>query len=106
MKNILLIINPVSGKKKSKKLLPDTILALKNNNFELEIIESEYKGHIEKILNTYNVNNYYSCCIMGGDGSFHEAINGLMKRKVLVLFLLMREIKMYLFTSLLLKNQK
>jgi len=80
MKNILLIINPVSGKKKSKKLLPDTILALKNNNFELEIIESEYKGHIEKILNTYNIKNYDSCCIMGGDGSFHEAINGLMKR--------------------------
>jgi len=80
VKNILLIINPVSGKKKSKKLLPDTILALKNNNFELEIIKSEYKGHIEKILNTYNIKNYDSCCIMGGDGSFHEAINGLMKR--------------------------
>jgi len=81
MKSILLIVNPVSGKKISKKLLPNTILELKNNNFELKIIESEYKGHIEKILNTYSIENYDFCCIMGGDGSFHEAINGLIKRE-------------------------
>ena len=80
MKTILLIVNPVSGKKISKKILPKAIIEFKKNNFELEIVESKYKGHIEKILNTYDINNYYSCCIMGGDGSFHEAINGLMKR--------------------------
>ena len=80
MKFVLLIINPVSGKKISKKILPNAILEFKKNNFKLEIIESEYKGHIEKILNTYDINNYDSCCIMGGDGSFHEAINGLIKR--------------------------
>ena len=80
MKKILLIVNPVSGKQISKKLLPNTILELKNNNFKLKIIESEYKGHIEKILNSYDIKNYDYCCIMGGDGSFHEAINGLMNR--------------------------
>ena len=80
MRKILLIVNPVSGKKKYAKLLPNTKLEFEKNNFKLEIVKSEYKGHIEKILNTYNIKNYNSCCIMGGDGSFHEAINGLMKR--------------------------
>jgi len=80
MKIILLIVNPVSGKKIAKKLLPSAVLELQNSQFQLKIIESEYKGHIEKILNTYSIENYYCCCIMGGDGSFHEAINGLMKR--------------------------
>ena len=80
MKRILLIVNPVSGNKISEKLLPKTISKFENGNFKVEIIKSEYKGHIEKILNSYNINSYYSCCIMGGDGSFHEAINGLMKR--------------------------
>ena len=80
MKTILLIVNPVSGKKISKKLLPKTILEFEKNNFELKIIKSKYKGHIEKILNTYSIQKYCYCCIMGGDGSFHEAINGLMKR--------------------------
>ena len=80
MKNILLIVNPVSGKKTSKKLLSKTILELEKNNFELEIIKSKYKGHIKKILNTHNIQKYYCCCIMGGDGSFHEAINGLIIR--------------------------
>ena len=41
-----------------KKLLPNTISELKNNNFELKIIESEYKGHIEKTLNSYDIKNY------------------------------------------------
>jgi diacylglycerol kinase (ATP) len=80
MKKILLIVNPVSGKRDSKKILPNVILRLKNK-YKVEIIESEFKGHIEKILYTYQIQNYHFCCIVGGDGSFHEAINGLMDRK-------------------------
>ena len=80
MRKILLIVNPVSGKKISSKLLPNTISEFKKNDFNLEIVESKYKGHIQEILNSYNIEYYYCCCIMGGDGSFHEAINGLMKR--------------------------
>ena len=77
---ILLIVNPVSGGKKSKKILPNIISDLESNNFKLEIIESEFRGHINKILQTFNIKDYYCCCIVGGDGSFHEAINGLMIR--------------------------
>tara|TARA_B110000263_G_C15241891_1_gene479769 strand:+ start:237 stop:1139 length:903 start_codon:yes stop_codon:yes gene_type:complete len=80
MNTVLLIVNPVSGKKIAKKILPTVVSELEKNKFRINIMESEYKGHIEKILNTYSIENYYYCCIIGGDGSFHEAINGLMKR--------------------------
>ena len=79
MKKLLLIVNPISGKQTSKKLLPEAIKKLEKN-FELKIIKSKCKGDIENILNTYDISKYYFCCIMGGDGSLHEAINGLLKR--------------------------
>lgn len=78
-KKILLIKNPISGKKISNIILPKVISKLENI-FHLEVIESEFKGHIEKILHSINIKKYDCCCVLGGDGSFHEAINGLMKR--------------------------
>ena len=80
MYTVLLIVNPISGKKIAKKILPTVVSEFEKNQFQIKIIESEYKGHIESILNTYSIEDYYCCCIIGGDGSFHEAVNGLMKR--------------------------
>jgi len=80
MKKILLIINPVSGNKKYKKILFESTNYLKKN-FDLKTIKSNYKGHIQEILQLEDIKSFYCICIMGGDGSFHEAINGLMKRK-------------------------
>ena len=80
MHTVLLIVNPISGKKAAKKILPTVVSEFEKNQLQIKIIESEYKGHIESILNTYSIEDYYFCCIIGGDGSFHEAVNGLMKR--------------------------
>ena len=81
MKNILLIVNPVSGNKKSKIILADVQNKLKSNNMTFKVIETEYKGHIEKILKSHNLQTIDCICIIGGDGSFHEAVNGLMLRE-------------------------
>jgi len=80
MHTVLLIVNPISGKKAAKKILPTVVSEFEKNQLQIKIIESEYKGHIESILNTYSIEDYDCCCIIGGDGSFHEAVNGLMKR--------------------------
>ena len=81
MKKILLIINPISGKKIYTKILPKIKEILKKQLFDLNIIESKYKGHIEKIVLTKEIKKFYCITIMGGDGSLHEAINGMMKRQ-------------------------
>ena len=81
MKNILLIVNPVSGTKKSIKILKDVQNKLSFNDINFEIIETEYKGHIEKITKSYDIQSIDCICVIGGDGSFHEAINGLMLRE-------------------------
>ena len=79
-KKLFVIYNPISGNNKSLKILPKVKSYLKDNDISFEIIMSEYKGHIKDILKNQNFSNYFSCCIIGGDGSFHEAINGYMSR--------------------------
>ena len=62
------------------KRINSLIKMANKNDISFEIIMSEYKGHIKDILKNQNFSNYFSCCIIGGDGSFHEAINGYMSR--------------------------
>ena len=80
MKNILLIINPVSGKKDYKKYLPSIKEIFHDFNFKIDIKKSDYIGHIIEIVQKSAISKYFSIVIMGGDGSFHEAINGMMNR--------------------------
>ena len=80
MNKLLLIVNPVSGNKNYKKILPDTQNILQKNFKLIEIIQSKYKGHIEKIVKNYNFSKIDSICLIGGDGTFHEAVNGMMNR--------------------------
>ena len=81
MKSILLIVNPKSGLGLSKKILPKIIQEFQKANFKLNIIESKHKKHIESIISKIEIKEYFTCCIVGGDGSMHEAINGMMNRK-------------------------
>ena len=49
MHTVLLIVNPISGKKAAKKILPIVVSEFEKNQFQIKIVESEYKGHIENI---------------------------------------------------------
>jgi len=79
-KKLLILVNPISGKRKALKILPFVKSFFDSNQIDYDIITSKYKGHIEKILLEYDFTDYFSCCILGGDGSFHEAVNGYMKK--------------------------
>ena len=81
MNKILLIVNPVSGNKNSTKILPDIKNILKKEFDLTDIIKTEYPNHIEEIVLNYNFDALHCICIIGGDGSFHEAINGMLNRK-------------------------
>jgi diacylglycerol kinase family enzyme len=38
------------------------------------------KGHAEELCRTLDFSEYDVLCIIGGDGTFHECVNGIMKR--------------------------
>ncbi|MCX7832416.1 MAG: diacylglycerol kinase family lipid kinase [Actinobacteria bacterium] len=76
--SLLAIINPVSRHGKGKEDSLSVIPKLKES-FAVDIVESEGKGHIEKI--SLESKGFDVLLICGGDGSVHEAVNGVMKRK-------------------------
>ncbi len=74
------LINPISGKQKSKKIFQSINHTLKLKNINFDYSETEYSGHAIKIAKELDLNSYNGIIIIGGDGTFHEVISGLMSR--------------------------
>ncbi len=80
--NYIVIINPNSGKKKSAYIFKKIIgpyLKSKKHNFEFYI--TEYHSHASKIIQNLDFNNKDAILVLGGDGTMHEVINGMLNRK-------------------------
>ena len=54
MKNILCIVNPVSGLKKSLKVFNEVKNKLKSSNTDLELFVSKYPNHIKDYSSKIN----------------------------------------------------
>lgn len=76
--SMLAIVNPVSRHGKGKEEAYEVLNYLKSF-FHIEVIESEAKGHIKKIA--FESEGFDIFLVCGGDGSVHEAVNGVMERK-------------------------
>jgi len=80
--NFLIIINPNSGKRKSisvfKKYLKPS---LENNLFRYEIKTTTHSGHAKQIIESIDLLKFNAILVLGGDGTMHEVINGLLKRQ-------------------------
>jgi len=83
-KRLVVICNPNSGAGKSISVLNSIILPLWASEFDLTDIKVEktkYAGHAFDLCSSYDFSNYDGLIILGGDGSVHEAANGLWCRE-------------------------
>lgn len=71
-----LLINGASGNNEIQKNLDATISTLALQTKEITITFTQEKGHTEQLCREQG-NRYDIVMIMGGDGTVHEAINGL-----------------------------
>ena len=46
----------------------------------MHIIETTYAGHAKEIANQINLSNYDAFIAIGGDGTLHEVVNGMLTR--------------------------
>ena len=79
--HILVIINPFSGKKKGKKIIPNIQSALKKYALTFDINITKYANHAKEIVANLDANKYSKIIIYGGDGTFNEVVNGLLLRQ-------------------------
>ena len=77
----LIITNPISGKRKSISILKNQIIPhLKTQKINFESFITEYPSHANKKINTCDLNEIERIIVLGGDGTMHEVINGMLSR--------------------------
>ena len=77
-----IVANPNSGIKKTMSILKDFVEPkLKTYKIDFDTLVTEYQGHATKILSKNNLSAYDAIIILGGDGTIHDVINGMMKNK-------------------------
>ncbi len=74
-KNILLIINPKSGKKKKENVYLRTAEILSVDN-KVTVVYTEARGHAVELAK--NAKDYDRVVCMGGDGTLSEVCNGVL----------------------------
>ena len=77
MKNILCIVNPVSGLKKSLKVYYELENIIKDHGFIPELLITKYAGHARKLVSELQSDQFDRILIFGGDGTVNEVVNGL-----------------------------
>lgn len=76
-----IMVNPHGGMKKGPGLLKKIKPVLENGGAELTIIETMYSGHGRELANQLDFSGYGGFIAIGGDGTLHEVVNGLLARK-------------------------
>ena len=70
----------MSGHKKGHSILEKIKPVFERGNIELEIDISTHKNHPYELAKSKSLDGIEAICIAGGDGTFHEVINGLLNR--------------------------
>tara|TARA_B000000557_G_C20798425_1_gene454353 strand:+ start:1044 stop:1931 length:888 start_codon:yes stop_codon:yes gene_type:complete len=80
MKKFYMVVNPHGGLKKGLGILEKVQPIFEENDCELTILKTEYAGHGKDYAYEVDFTNYDGFCAIGGDGTMHEIINGMLKR--------------------------
>ncbi|MEL6135193.1 MAG: diacylglycerol kinase family protein, partial [Bacteroidota bacterium] len=78
----LIIINPVAGGGKARKLWPSIHDTLKEMDVPFETVFTEYKGEIMTFIERFLSKGFRKFAACGGDGTLHEVINGIFKQSI------------------------
>ncbi|MEL6626041.1 MAG: diacylglycerol kinase family protein [Bacteroidota bacterium] len=77
----LIIINPVAGGGKARKLWPKIHDALKELDIPFEPIFTKHKGEILAFTSQFLSQGFRKFVACGGDGTLHEVVNGIFSQQ-------------------------
>lgn len=79
-RNMVILINPHGGVKKGRKLLEKVRPIFEAADVTLEVQETEFPGHAKEIAHDIDLRGLDGFCAIGGDGTLHESMNGMLAR--------------------------
>lgn len=80
MSKYYMVINPQGGFRKSDAILQQITPVFQDAGAELDIRETHYAGHAREMANSLDFAGYDGFCAIGGDGTMHEVVNGMLSR--------------------------
>ncbi|MES0350296.1 MAG: diacylglycerol kinase family protein [Desulfobacteria bacterium] len=78
MKKIHILINPVAGGRKCKKLYPAVLRRLGESGVTCDVTVSQYPGQITDLASGLAARGCETVVVCGGDGTVNEVINGIV----------------------------
>lgn len=75
---MMLIINPVSGRRTSLRYLPDIIRIFNEHGYAVTVFPTGRKGDAVEFMRMYS-KEYDTVVCIGGDGTLNETITGLLR---------------------------
>jgi YegS/Rv2252/BmrU family lipid kinase len=76
----ILIVNPCGGRRHGLAILDQIKPLFAGAGLELDVRVTQYAGHARDIARTLPLDDYRSLCVIGGDGTIHEVVSGLIER--------------------------
>lgn len=76
-----LVVNPFGGKKQGLAILDVIQPVFDAASIELEIIKTTHARHAYEVANTQSFSGVEGLIVVGGDGTIHEVVNGMMDRE-------------------------
>ena len=76
----ILTVNPHGGTKKGPQILKKVKPIFEASGTDLFIIETTFAGHAKDLANQLDLTEYDGFIGIGGDGTLHEIINGMLSR--------------------------
>ena len=76
----VVIANLHSGKKEGRQVLDLVAPIFDSGDVELSVMVTAFPGHAEELAGSLDFSIYDGLLVLGGDGTFHEVVNGVLKR--------------------------
>lgn len=79
-RHLQIIINPVSGRGKGEQIFQQVLPLLERSNLEYTVTKTSSAADTKNLVHNLNLADIDGIVIVGGDGTIHDAIAGLMSR--------------------------
>jgi YegS/Rv2252/BmrU family lipid kinase len=78
---MIAVVNPHGGTRRGLSILEQVKPVFAAGGIELDVHRTEHAGHARELARTLDLDGYEGLCVIGGDGTIHEVVDGLMKRE-------------------------
>lgn len=79
-KRFVVLVNPRGGTRRGLAIVDEVRPVFTAAGAELDVQHTDAPGHATALARTLDLAPYDGLCVVGGDGTIHEVVNGLLQR--------------------------